>query len=89
MFFEDLSTQGLADDVLARLLSFNTVIVTSHQGFFTQEAMSEIAKTTLGNVQAWLRHHDLPNEVCRRCDGSTIAVKTGSRSRRRQTAVST
>ena len=43
----------LQDDVLARLLSFPNVIVTSHQAFFTREAFSEIAITTLGNVKAW------------------------------------
>jgi lactate dehydrogenase-like 2-hydroxyacid dehydrogenase len=43
----------LQDDVLARLLSFPNVIVTSHQAFFTREALNEIAITTLGNVKAW------------------------------------
>ena len=53
LFFEDHSNHMLQDDVLARLLSFPNVIVTSHQAFFTHEAMSEIANTTLGNVKAW------------------------------------
>lgn len=50
VFFEDLTDQVLQDDVLARLLSFPNVIVTSHQAFFTKEAMQEIAKTTLANA---------------------------------------
>jgi D-lactate dehydrogenase len=53
LFFEDHSNHMLQDDVLARLLSFPNVIVTSHQAFFTREALGEIATTTLGNVKAW------------------------------------
>ncbi|HTH59683.1 MAG TPA: NAD(P)-dependent oxidoreductase, partial [Paraburkholderia sp.] len=53
IFFEDHSDLPLQDDVLARLLMFPNVIVTAHQAFFTREAMSEIARTTLGNVAAW------------------------------------
>ena len=53
LFFEDHSDAPLQDDVLARLLMFPNVIVTSHQAFFTREAMSEIAQTTLRNVDAW------------------------------------
>jgi len=47
IFFEDLLGQTLTDDVLARLLSFNNVLVTSHQAFFTREALLNIARTTL------------------------------------------
>jgi D-lactate dehydrogenase len=50
-FFEDRSDDVLADDVLARLLTFNNVIVTSHQAFLTEEALENIADTTLGNVR--------------------------------------
>ncbi|MDR5751487.1 MULTISPECIES: 2-hydroxyacid dehydrogenase [unclassified Caballeronia] len=53
LFFEDHSNRLLQDDVLARLLMFPNVIVTSHQAFFTREALLEIATTTLGNVKAW------------------------------------
>ncbi|MEX3686847.1 2-hydroxyacid dehydrogenase [Paraburkholderia sp. BR14312] len=53
LFFEDHSDAPLQDDVLARLLMFPNVIVTSHQAFFTREAMNEIAQTTLRNVEAW------------------------------------
>ena len=51
------------DDVLARLLSFNNVIVTSHQGFFTREAMHNIAETTLQNIQDFIDGKTLVNEV--------------------------
>lgn len=50
-FFEDLSNNVIADDVLARLLTFPNVLVTGHQAFFTQEAMQAIADTTLNNLQ--------------------------------------
>lgn len=53
LFFEDHSDQPLQDDVLALLLTFPNVIVTSHQAFFTREALAEIAHTTLLNIEAW------------------------------------
>jgi D-lactate dehydrogenase len=55
LFFEDLSSQAIQDDVFARLLTFPNVIVTGHQGFFTNEAMQAIAETTLGNIAAFLK----------------------------------
>ena len=63
VFFEDLSNQVLQDDVLARMLTFPNVIVTSHQGFFTREALAAIATTTLSNVTAFERGQPLANEV--------------------------
>ena len=50
-FFKDLSDQVLTDDVLARLLTFNNVVVTSHQAFLTREALTNIADTTLENLR--------------------------------------
>lgn len=52
-FYEDKSDKIIDDDVLARLLSFPNVIVTSHQAFFTKEAMYNIAETTLENIEAF------------------------------------
>ncbi|MCU0635966.1 MAG: 2-hydroxyacid dehydrogenase [Gemmatimonadaceae bacterium] len=49
-FFRDLSDTVMADDVLARLLSFPNVLLTSHQAFFTHEAMTTIAETTIANL---------------------------------------
>lgn len=63
VFFEDLSNRVLQDDVLARLLTFPNVVITSHQGFFTREALAAIAATTLGNVTAFERGEPLVNEV--------------------------
>jgi D-lactate dehydrogenase len=53
LFFEDLSGQVLQDDVFARLLTFPNVLVTGHQGFFTGEALTAIAGTTIANVTAF------------------------------------
>lgn len=66
-FFEDLSDRILEDDVLARLLSFNNVIITSHQGFFTHEAIHNIAETTLKNIDDFFSGRKLENEVCYNC----------------------
>jgi len=66
-FFEDLSDRVLADDVLARLLTFNNVIITSHQGFFTREAIRNIAETTLKNIDDFFAGRKLVNEVCFNC----------------------
>ncbi|MDD3078271.1 MAG: 2-hydroxyacid dehydrogenase [Paludibacter sp.] len=62
-FYEDLSNKVIDDDVLARLLSFNNVIVTSHQAFFTKEALENIALTTLQNVDDFINEKPLVNEV--------------------------
>lgn len=51
VFFDDLSNEVLQDDVLARLVTFPNVLITSHQAFFTVEAMREIATTTIANIR--------------------------------------
>ena len=61
--YEDKSDKIIDDDTLARLLSFNNVIVTSHQAFFTREALANIADTTLKNVKDFLDQKPLENEV--------------------------
>lgn len=53
LFFQDLSSTVIQDDVFARLLTFPNVLVTAHQGFFTHEAMTHIADTTLTNLDAF------------------------------------
>ncbi len=70
-FFEDKSQEVLTDDILARLLTFNNVIVTSHQAFFTREAMTNIAKTTLQNIKDFFDGVQLKNEICYRCGQET------------------
>lgn len=62
-FYEDHSDKVMTDDVLARLLSFNNVIVTSHQAFFTKEAMSNIAHTTMDSIRDFSEGKELKNEV--------------------------
>jgi D-lactate dehydrogenase len=52
VFFEDLSGQILHDDELARLLTFPNVLITAHQAFLTHEALAEIARVTVANLNA-------------------------------------
>ena len=63
LFFEDHSNQGIQDDVFARLLTFPNVLITSHQAFFTRNAMNAIAETTLANIAAFERDGAAPNQV--------------------------
>ncbi|UCH26301.1 MAG: 2-hydroxyacid dehydrogenase [Trueperaceae bacterium] len=53
LFFEDLSDRVIRDDVFTRLLTFPNVLITGHQGFFTEEAVANIAETTLANISAF------------------------------------
>ena len=62
-FYEDKSDRIIDDDTLARLLSFNNVILTSHQGFFTKEALHNIAEVTLRNIRDFLESKPLINRV--------------------------
>lgn len=78
VFFEDFSSKILTDDVLARLLTFSNVLITSHQAFFTNEALSNIAQTTMNNIKNYFEKDELPHEVCYRCDsGTCLKDKTG------------
>jgi D-lactate dehydrogenase len=80
-FFEDKSDEVIMDDVLARLLAFNNVIITSHQGFFTREALANIADTTLQNIQDYIDGKSLENEICYQCttDKKTCRKEEGKR----------
>ena len=62
-FFENLSNQIVPDDTLARLLTFPNVLITGHQAFFTEEALSCIAETTLQNISDVQQHGRCPNAV--------------------------
>lgn len=53
LFFRDLSSTVIHDDVFARLLTFPNVVITGHQAFFTDEALTEIASTTIANISAY------------------------------------
>ena len=61
--FEDRSDEILESSVTARLLSFPNVVITSHQGFFTQEALAAISQTTLSNAMAYVNKEASVNEV--------------------------
>jgi D-lactate dehydrogenase len=61
--FEDRSNDILEHSTTARLLSFPNVMITSHQGFFTEEALRAIAEITLDNAEIFEKRADTPNEV--------------------------
>ncbi|MEX0701615.1 MAG: 2-hydroxyacid dehydrogenase [Planctomycetales bacterium] len=63
VFFRDLSDQVIQDDQLARLMTFPNVIITGHQAFFTEEALANIAATTLANVDEFERTGSCGNAV--------------------------
>lgn len=63
VFFEDLSQQIMQDDVLSRLMTFPNVLVTSHQAFFTRDALETIASTTIANLDAMSRNESTGNDV--------------------------
>ena len=63
VFFQDFSGHIIADDTLARLISMPNVIVTSHQAFLTEEALSNIAETTVNNIIACHKGEECPNEL--------------------------
>lgn len=68
-FFEDHSNVVVQDDELARLISFNNVLVTSHQAFFTREALANIARTTLDNIMEFAEGKPYTNNICADCVG--------------------
>ncbi len=61
LFFRDLSAGIIEDDVISRLMSFSNVLITAHQGFFTREALTEIAVVTLSNIRSIFKNEDLKN----------------------------
>lgn len=75
-FFEDYSGHILEDDILARLISMPNVIVTSHQAFLTEEALDNIAGTTVDNLLTFFKTGECENELCYRGD-TTEDCKSG------------
>jgi D-lactate dehydrogenase len=66
LFFRDLSEVIIQDDVFSRLQTFPNVIITAHQAFFTQEAVTHIAETTLSNITFFESHPEkLTETICR------------------------
>ncbi len=64
LFFRDLSSGIIQDDVISRLMSFSNVLITAHQGFFTEEALTQIAITTLENIKELI-------------NGRVVSIKNG------------
>lgn len=68
IFFEDRSGHILNDDLLSRLISMPNVIITSHQAFLTEEALNNIAETTVNNIRSCFDNDGIcDNELCYRC----------------------
>ena len=68
IFFEDRSGHILNDELLSRLISLPNVIVTSHQAFLTEEALRNIAETTVGNIRSYFDNDGIcANELCYHC----------------------
>lgn len=63
LFFEDLSDFVIQDDVFQRLLTFPNVLITGHQAFFTENALENIAATTLSNITDIEQGHPCPNQI--------------------------
>lgn len=72
LFFEDFSGAIIKDDVLSLLISRPNVIITSHQGFLTEEALQNIAKITYQNLEEFFSGGALTNEVCYQCDTGKV-----------------
>ncbi|MCR5422109.1 MAG: 2-hydroxyacid dehydrogenase [Bacilli bacterium] len=73
IFFEDKSGHIMDDDTLSRLLSMPNVIVTSHQAFLTNEALDNIASTTLSNIKSYFDNDGIcDNELCYHCGNIEI-----------------
>ena len=81
VFFEDLSGHIMDDETLSRLISMPNVIVTSHQAFLTEEALNNIAQTTVNNILSFFNNDGVcDNELCYRC-GNIESCKKGERKR--------
>lgn len=63
VFFDDLSSEIIDDDLLQRLLTFPNVLMTGHQAFLTEEALDAIARTTLQSVSDFAAGRALPNRI--------------------------
>ena len=63
LFFKDFSESIIQDDVILRLISFPNVIITAHQAFFTEEALTQIAQITLRNIECFEKNLVLENQI--------------------------
>ena len=81
IFFEDRSGHIMDDELLSRLISMPNVIVTSHQAFLTEDALNNIAETTVNNVLSCFKNDGIcDNELCYRC-GNIERCKSGRKER--------
>lgn len=80
IFFHDFSGHIIEDDTLARLISMPNVLVTSHQAFLTEEALENIAETTVGNIESYARDGTCAGELCYDC-GHVGSCKKARRER--------
>jgi D-lactate dehydrogenase len=72
VFYEDFSNSIIDDEILAQLVALPNVIVTSHQAFLTNEALKNIADTTLKNLDQFFAGETLENEICYHCDSGKV-----------------
>jgi D-lactate dehydrogenase len=70
LFYDDHSGEIIHDDVLMRLMTFHNVIVTGHQAFFTEEALTEIAKCSLRNLEEFTKTGSCSNALGKTDDGA-------------------
>lgn len=78
IFFEDRSGHILDDELLSRLITMPNVLVTSHQAFLTEEALNNIAETTVGNILSCFNDNGpCNNELCYRCGDIDHCRKNG------------
>ncbi len=83
IFFEDNSGMIMKDDVLSLLVSLPNVLITSHQGFLTEEALSNIAQTTLRNLDQYFNDETLDNEICYLCKEGRNAYECRHQTKKR------
>ena len=77
LFYEDFSGHVIQDDTLVRLIAMPNVIVTSHQAFLTNEALDNIASTTVDNLMKFFRDEPSPDtEICYHCGRQNDCRKT-------------
>ncbi|QUH27853.1 2-hydroxyacid dehydrogenase [Vallitalea guaymasensis] len=74
-FYEDFSVEGVNDDILSRLITFPNVLITSHQAYFTKEALNNIATTTFNSITQFDEGKPLKNEIAYICDENGCAIK--------------
>ena len=77
VFYEDFSGHIIRDDTLVRLIALPNVLLTSHQAFLTEEALSNIAETTSQNISEFFAGKPLTNEVCYQCERKEECRKKG------------